>query len=383
MALIMYEDYDEIAHVKNKIFFSTREGVQHEYCKVLENELSIGTPLLFENPDVKEYLANYNISYKGNYILHSDDWGALSSDRCDQFVTFIYYSLQLSCLALYFKKCNIVIENANLVELKYLLPVLKKKDIYLNLKVNSYTKVYFCIEVVRKGVELRIAGKSSNEMSIKELERFLLHLFDDSTEPTELTRELDAKVFNKEYLDLFEPSSMLLADYAELLGGENIRDYQYLIDQEDYQYLTDQEDYQYLIETSERFKETRVDINGRNNFTGCYRRYPIHFLFHIDGEWKYIHNNSCKNPSCISLLSEAVLEPEPFDFNKQCHVDVSGADKVFVLVLDCDETCDVSKYWEHVCFLAKYDKESNVLEICDKDWGLLEFHELLQQSTDL
>lgn len=62
---------------------------------------------------------------------------------------------------------------------------------------------------------------------------------------------------------------------------------------------------------------------------------------------------------------------------------MSAAEKVFAIVLNCDEICDVRKYWERVAFVAKYDKADGVLEICDVSRGVQEFHELLQQSEDL
>lgn len=40
-------------------------------------------------------------------------------------------------------------------------------------------------------------------------------------------------------------------------------------------------------------------------------------------------------------------------------------------------------HWEHICFLAKYDRETNILEICEQNKAVIEFHELLQASKDL
>ena len=66
-------------------------------------------------------------------------------------------------------------------------------------------------------------------------------------------------------------------------------------------------------------------------------------------------------------------------------MDVSKAGKLLVLVLNCDENCgfNAKKYWEHAAFVAKYDKQASIIEICDIPKGILEFHELLQTSTDL
>ena len=137
-----------------------------------------------------------------------------------------------------------------------------------------------------------------------------------------------------------------------------------------------------LIEKNPQYRETIVMINGKSEFTGCFRKYPIHYLFYLEGEWRYVSDLSCKNPSFADVISEAALEPNPFDYKKQCTVDVTKATKIFSLILNCNEVCDVSRYWEHVCFLVKYDRETNVLEICDKNSALIEFHELLQASKD-
>ena len=101
------------------------------------------------------------------------------------------------------------------------------------------------------------------------------------------------------------------------------------------------------------------------------------------GEWKYRFGLSDKNPNFVELMENAVLCPEFFDSDSKGWVPVSGAEKIFALVLDGNEGCDARRYWEHICFFAKYDKKLNQLEICDWVSALLEFHELLQGADSL
>lgn len=75
--------------------------------------------------------------------------------------------------------------------------------------------------------------------------------------------------------------------------------------------------------------QVMVHVNGSVQSYDLFRRYPIHYLFHIKDEWKYISNNSVKYPSLLELLLDAVLAPEPFDYNLQKNVDISSADKIF------------------------------------------------------
>ena len=81
-------------------------------------------------------------------------------------------------------------------------------------------------------------------------------------------------------------------------------------------------------------------------------------------------------------MREVLFAVEPFDSGRQCRIDVSDATKIFCMVLDYGVS-DVRRYWEHICFIAKYDIPEKLVEICDINSGVREFHRLLQQSSDL
>ena len=62
--------------------------------------------------------------------------------------------------------------------------------------------------------------------------------------------------------------------------------------------------------------------------------------------------------------------------------DTSVVEKVFALVLNTDEICDAMEYWKYIAFYMKYDRHSNVVEICEKNSAMIEFHRALQESVD-
>ena len=347
MALIVAESWDGLP--EHYHYYDSPRDVQEEFCRVMEwGEAEA----FFQNPEVKGYLEDFGVHYKGNYTLESKDWDE------EKFMTFLNYPLQLACLALYEMRANIVVGKWCDYDLaKWLLPVLKKRDIYVR---GDYGDCVCYADVAEKGVEVRIAGRSSKEMSGKEFRWFLTDL---ERRVHYLSRELDAEVFPEDYREkyLFEPTQTTLADYLRDCGAPD--------------------------EDVARAPDVRVLVNGKNNFTNTFRKYPIYGLFYMEGEWRYANWMSVKYPTLAELLEDAVFCDEVMDMNgdilRQGRTDVSAAEKVFALVLDCDEICDARRYWETVAFVAKYDRADGVLEICDINRGVLEFHELLQQSGDL
>lgn len=372
MALYIVKDIKDIKRDNEEYLqiFGDSLHVQHEFCKAIEDEVDeyYNEPFL-SDPAVQEYLGRFGIRYLGNYIIESDNWGSLGKTAKKQFVTYLYYSVQLGCLALHdyknrMKREKIVITDYRMFECEYILPVLEKRDVYY---CREHVELYEIMELLDEDIEIIAYGKSSKDM---EIEDFIDYIDDMFTESQYLTRELDAKVFGNCNINILEPEEMDLKAYIDNLASKCHGD-------------TGKE-YEYFIEEHPFFLNTRVLVNGVNKFTSCMRRYPIHYLFHIDGAWKYVSSNSCKWPNAIEILEEAALAPYFLgDLSDELGVKNFHYDKVFSLVLNCDEICEAEKYWEYVCFFAKYDKNTNFLEICDKDKGLLEFHELLQQSEDL
>ncbi len=358
MALIVTETMEEImTEIKKETgedtpvryrYFGSRQDVQEQFCQIMEWDHAED---FFQDPEIKAYLESHGIRYRGNYMLESDDW----EWGGEKFVTFLNYPLQLACLALYDRELPVIVKaGRGCYDPTYLISVLKKRDVYL--LAESCGDCFY--EERKGGVEVRVAGRSSAEMSDLEFSSFLLAW---NRRWKYLTREVDAEVFPEDYREnyLFAPTQAALADYLRGYGEAE--------------------------EDAACAPDIRVLVNGKNNFDGTWRKYPIHALFLIEGKWRYAASLSVKNPTLGELLEDAVFCDEVMDMNGdgRGQTDVSAAEKVFALILDCDEICDVRKYWERVACVVKYDKAGGVLEICDIAGGVLEFHELLQQSGDL
>lgn len=363
MALIIIDDNNELnekaINGKLKIFDSQR-SIQEAYCDVIERELLFAHPF-FDNPDVKEYLNEYDITYTGRYtLLHNWDGTEEPEER---FVTWLNYPLQLACLALYYADdFDILITDSYLCCDKHLVPVLEKRDIYVYMNEGDYIDLVKFLELFKEGAEIRIEGKSSKNMTYKEFFEFLL---DTEAEYKYLSRELDAKYFRNCKLKSFIPEVLSLYDYIKKYNDGRTGQFE-----QEMECLPD-------------LSQVMVHSNGPIKSFEHFRRYPIHYLFHMKDGWKYISSNSVKYPTLTELLMEAVLEPGLYNSTIKNTLNKSPADKILVLVLDCDEVCDARRYWDFINFIAKYDVKSKCLEICDADQAIYEFHECLSESTDL
>ncbi len=250
--------------------------------------------------------------------------------------------------------------------LTYLEPLLKKGNIHIQTNSYHYLELLYYedvfVDACRKGIEVIINERSSKEFETpEEFEYYVEELIWNTKY---LTRELDARVFHPEEHKVFEPYETTLEEYINTLN-ENGESKEYL--------QSRREDAEY-----------RVVVNGKNFFNGNYRRYPIYQLLLIDGEWKFLSYNSIKNSCFIELLEQIMLPTKTIkNETKYEEKAIEGIEKIFTLVLDCDEVCEAEKYWEHICFFVKYTPGTDVIEICDQGKALLEFHELLQKSTDI
>lgn len=366
MALFIYEKnynwHKEIfdkANGKTIKYYSSGEKIQEEYCSCIEREVNYDIPF-FENANVKQYLKDNGVEYVGNYLLKSKDWNPEK-----QFVTWLNYSLQMSCIMLYYQQLIHVIDDSFLFDCEYLLPVLKKMDIYLVVDFyESYLDPDFA-DLAENGVEIVLNGQSLKNMNGDEVTSYFHEIY---TSTGYLNREVDAKYFPENFCE------------STICKSDKIKYNDYLLENSNFE--REKEEVANIIKENPEYRNNiYVQVNGENRFTGCFRRYPIHYLYEIGGEWKYICHNSVKNPSLLELFDEIFFENERTKDGKQ--IDVSNAERLMVLVLDCNETCDAREYWKHVAFVAKYDKDKGIIEICDMEKGILEFHELLQKSKDL
>lgn len=122
--------------------------------------------------------------------------------------------------------------------------------------------------MIDSGVDVIMYGKKLNDMSNIDRIQFIM---EHEIENKELTRENESKYFNPEIIKVFKPRRIKLIDYVREIDEKNNNMY----------------DEEYCYELGEK----EILINGENNFSGIWRRYPICNLFLIDGKWKYIINN--------------------------------------------------------------------------------------------
>jgi hypothetical protein len=116
---------------------------------------------------------------------------------------------------------------------------------------------------------------------------------------------------------------------------------------------------------------------------------PIHILLKIDGEWVYGNTLSCKYPTSFELMINSLLRPDCLRlYNSKVNTDFrddvwARVSEVFALVLDCDEVCKANEFWEYVCTISSFNKDTDTIEFYDRNEGLLKFHEILHNSIDL
>lgn len=367
----LHSDRDKYA-----VEFDSYENIQRQFCSRIELEVA-GMTKFLDTPAVKDYLNRYGVVYKGGYIIESDKW-----DPKEQFVTYLHYVLQMSCLLLSIhsrssKEIVGVLHTPGLFELKYILPVLEKMDIYVKVSFRNYN--FWLIEVAKAGIEIFIEDVSVKDMDSRMLSGYLI---DRKCEKTYLDRSTDAEYFMEDYADrIFTPYEMTYEEYIrKCMRNYIMKSNDVWIDMEKW---TKDFEGSFKENTGMSPSDIWVIVNGRNDFDGSYRRYPIHYLYEMENGLKYIRENSVKNPDLDIIFYYAFFDDRRFAHEKQQWISTRDAKRVMILVLDCDEVCDVTEYWERVAFVAKYDKSTQIIEICDKEKGIYEFHKLLQNSIDL
>lgn len=380
---------------------SDTKTLNSEFCILLEREVAYNTPFL-ELPEIKELFKANDIEYKGNYLFYSRKW----KHNQERFVTGLPYVIKFACIVLakMHQKNKVNEENKkhflDKSECKYAflmkdalqlseilshdndlsididfdlrnekLAVLANafKEANLIVYINDFFPDDRMSDMVNAGIDVYLNGIYLNDMN-ENLDDYLEAInFDYLT----LDRQIDKKYFPKNFnkLGKFIPYKTSLKEY--ILSHETMPNYIEALKEGSMPYD------EYGDFAVKKINEINVLVNGENYFDERYRRYPMHFLYQIDNEWKYISNNSYKYPTWFELFQDILFRTEGFSDNG------ISAKQVLLLVLNCNEICCVKEYWKHVAFVAKYDIENKVFEICDQTKGIMEFHKLLQKSTDL
>ncbi|QWT52533.1 hypothetical protein [Eubacterium sp. MSJ-33] len=169
---------------KRVLCFSSYQNIQDEFCSSLESNVCYQSEeiMFFDFPSVKEFLSDNGIEYKGGYLLECDEWIPKV-----QFVTHLHFILQMSCILLYSydsyaaynhdydKNYTVVgvLFEPSLFELKYILPVLKKMDIYVVVNCGLSGTDFWLMDAVEAGIEVFVYGVSVSGKNRKELMDYL------------------------------------------------------------------------------------------------------------------------------------------------------------------------------------------------------------------
>lgn len=364
------------------IVLSSSSEIQNEFCSCIEFEQSHlcrkmkkndteETPgyLFLESREIQDYLALYGVKYVGNFLLEStwnSKWDELTEEETEkmksrEFVTWLNYPLQLACLTLR-AGMPIYVEKSAVYKLdvKYLKPVVEKKDLFCKI---TRCNIEVIEDLAMAGCDVILDHESITER-FKNCKSKLWFYLDDLF-PKYITRELDARVLDENIIKKFTPFTprrILLSELEkEYLGS----------------------DHHWLLEEHPELAKAVYIENAEPVFSECNRRPPIYLLWMIDDAWYFLHENSFIYPTYLDLVLQAALSPEELSPTFDKPFDVASVEKVFALVLDVDEICDASEYWESIGFYLKYDRRENVIEICEKNSAIIEFHNLLQESTNL
>lgn len=369
-----------------ELIFRSDEEINEEFMRLLRSEYKKEEQFLHD-PDIIKYLNIFGIYEKSPYVYKAKEWiiGPLFKDKAwvrERFVGDFPSLLKLGCIAVKYSKQKIVLvnqkeekDNTKIHKIDfftggrdYLGPIIEKRDIYMY--IGSYERSYLFggimssylkgkVEIMPLGknrnIEIRLIDKKRNiDISERNLQEYLYEL---ETKSNSVTRETDAQ--------FFQPEKAVVYPYRQ-----NIREY---FNAKGYKMSFGEE----YIEKLNR--EYIFDVQGECNFKQdhFFKRMAEYQLLYVNGEWKLRYTCSCKYPEFFELIRDILTIP------KWCGDEENKITKVFVMVLNCDEVCAADQYWDYICFFTKHETGSRVIEICDQGKALLEFHELLQKSTDL
>ena len=381
MSLICVRSYESVYHKyegEKFIDFGSEESIMDQFCHLIEEEQSAQTGLLIpflKNKEVLDYLKVFDIEYVGNFLVRRKE------NKTTEFVTVLNYTLQLACIALAMKPSVYVTGCSQVMDAEYLKPILKKRNIYWKV---DWLDAYNIWNFIEMGCDVIIDDESVTDKYNNREWSDKIHFLNEYF-PGYISRELDEKVFDENKVKKnFEPARELFTNRFNgyILGG----------------YCSIEE----FLKEYHALGNAIYMENSNPNFDGCYRRHPIYMLWLIAGKWYFQRVLSCVWPNYLEILLETAFSPEElacdiendsnykrFDGVKDLDwvftdgsFDTSVVEKVFALVLNTDEICDAMEYWKYIAFYMKYDRHSNVIEICEKNSAMIEFHRALQESVD-
>ena len=349
---IKEEDVAEIYRKNNNvIYFEDTNSIQTKFCSIMEYTSDSNSKEFFENPKIKNYLEFLDMEYDDNYKLGTKHWCSSehSSDEIEwEFVTYLAFWIQAAMIMLWNESSTFISETTSALDLVYSPYVLKDRDLYVINK--DLYDAYSIIDYIKAGVTVWVDGHCSDDY---EPDEFLGLLLDIEHYHKHISKDLDAKVFPKDFKGDFSPYTTTL---KELFKKENVDE----------------------IFSQNEIPDITVCMNSEIPQFGNCRRYPLYRILEC-GEAIYFElENSCKWPETWVMLGEV-----SYYLNDTNNQKIKNASRIITLVLDGNEYCGVSRYWEKAAMVTIYDRNTKTLEICRKNDGIKLFHELLQKSEDV
>lgn len=341
---IKEEDVTEIYRkTNNVIYFEDANGIQAKFCSIMEYTSDSNSKEFFENPSIKKYLDFLKMEYDGNYKLGTKRWNSFEYDSDEvewKFVTYLAFWIQAAMIMLWNKSSTFISKTTAALDLTYSPYVLKERDLYV---IGEELYDAFSItEYVEAGVTVWVDGLCSDDY---EPDEFLDLLVDKEYYYKYISKDLDSKVFPKDFKGDFLPYTTTLKDLLE--------------------------------NNDDEIPDIKVYVNSEIPEFGNHRRYPLNRILECDDKSYFESENSCKWPETWVMLGEVSYYLDDMDEQK-----IKEASRIITLVLDCDEYCNASHYWEKVAMVTIYDRNAKTLEICKKNDGIKLFHELLQKSEE-
>ena len=340
--------------------------IQSVYCDEIAKEKQSGIPF-FEDPNVKQYLESVDLTYQGNYLMRSDNWGSLlGGAKQDMPVTFLHYSVQLGCVLMKNMDVPAVIVMTEWRHIRY---VLKKRDVYMILK-RDWNK-YIMENAIQEGIPVYLDYVNIENIFPPDKLKDPLFFYADDLYSYVLRREkykgcTEWEALEEEETEEQSAKEITLSEYVQSLvpSDEGPKSFQ----------------------IQEDMKHIRLQVKGkvRNASKGTY---VVHYLVFDNTEWRYAYGmKQVESKSTAKLFVDSILCSGIYDYQKQCDVELPlYATKRWILVRDEQSPNREDVVWDEgwILYVAKYDGNMNRIEICDIEQGIAEFREILQNARDL
>lgn len=109
-----------------------------------------------------------------------------------------------------------------------------------------------------------------------------------------------------------------------------------------------------------------------------YRKLPLYCIGNIGENREFTKSLTCKNPTFLEALVYDIFFGELWLEGATRVRFQSRYDEYFVLVVSCNESCDISEYPKLAAFGVVVNKKDKTVVICDGRQGVEEFHRRYQ-----